>query len=266
MTSRKKPDPHTAAWITLEDNLEMVGHILLYTRQEARALEKLANSGSHKFVTIMKSVEGNDPANRDSIAKSITKLTGELKRIETKRDEIMARFDTTNMWQVVMLVTCAEAYLQDVLEAAAALDVDLMNESEQAAKYEDVISAPSLGALALELRRRWARRWLEGGGPTSWITRLTKMGARGYPPDLAKRLELIWGIRHNVVHSAGIATSDLVKRHPAAAKAVGDRIQIPMPQMTNFFTNVQAFLQPTEDYFLKRYPALQASVATKATK
>src|SRR5207247_11316116 len=121
---------------------------------------------------------------------------------------------TASLWQVVMLVTCVEAYLQDVLSAAARADPDLMSKSQQLAPYADIIAATSLDELANELRARWARGWLADGGPTRWISRFERMGARGYPDDLAARLERIWGIRHVVVHSAGVATPDSVQRHP----------------------------------------------------
>ena len=116
----------------------------------------------------------------------------------------LAQFQTTRfskedlrklmLWQVVMLVTCVEAYLQDLLAIAASIDPKLMDETQQVAPYAEVISATSLDGLASELRARWARRWLSDGGPTRWISRLKRMGARGYTDGLAPRLELIWGI------------------------------------------------------------------------
>ena len=41
------------------------------------------------------------------------------------------RLRTANHWQVVMLVTCVEAYLQDLLAAAASVGPELMSESKQ---------------------------------------------------------------------------------------------------------------------------------------
>jgi hypothetical protein len=113
-----------------------------------------------------------------------------------------------------MLVTCVEAYLHDVLSTTASVDPKLMSKSEQPVYYTDVIGAGSLDELANELRARWARGWLDDGAPTRWLSRLHAMGARGYPDDLAPRLERIWGIRHVVVHAAGVADADFVKRHP----------------------------------------------------
>ena len=82
------------------------------------------------------------------------------------------------------------------------------------------------------------------------------MGARGYPADLAPRMELIWGIRHTVVHAAGVANKDFVERHPGVVKAAGDRLRVNIGDFGSFLTTVGHFLEPTEKFFLKRYPSL----------
>jgi hypothetical protein len=140
-----------------------------------------------------------------------------------------------------------------------------MSKSEQHAPYADVIGATSLEALANDLRTRWARSWLSEGGPTRWIARLGKMGARGYPKDLGPRLERFWGIRHVVVHAAGVATADFVKRHPGAVKAAGDRVRVNHHDYKKFVEAVREFLEPTDGFFLARYPSLLA-VSAAPTK
>jgi hypothetical protein len=77
---------------------------------------------------------------------------------------MIGRVEIVTLWQVVMLVTCVEAYLQDVLSAAASVDPDLMSKSEHVARYADVVAASSLEALADSLRAQWARGWLSNGG------------------------------------------------------------------------------------------------------
>jgi hypothetical protein len=163
-----------------------------------------------------------------------------------------------------MLVTCFEAYLQDVLTAAAGVDPGLMSESEQRALYSDVIAATSVDALANELRARWARGWVRDGGPSRWIERLGKMGARGYPNDLGPRLERLWGIRHVVVHAAGVATADFVKRHPGVMKAAGNRVRVTHHDLKRFVEAVRDFINPTDAFFLARYPSLLAVSTTPA--
>jgi hypothetical protein len=106
------------------------------------------------------------------------------------------------LWQVVMLVTCVEAYLQDVLVDAATVDGQLMSKSKQVASYKNVVSATSLDELLNALRRRWARKWVSRGGPPRWIVRLGKMGVKDYPVELAPRLRFIWGLRHVIIRLA----------------------------------------------------------------
>lgn len=117
-------------------------------------------------------------------------------------------------WMPVMIVTTVEAYLIDVLAYAASIDPTLMQNSTQSASYAELTTASSLEEVMAELRYRWARNFLENGGPRSWVERLTKMGARTYSPKTAQEMETLWGIRHLIVHSAGVATTDFTRRHP----------------------------------------------------
>jgi len=87
------------------------------------------------------------------------------------------------------------------------------------------------------------------------------MGARGYPEDLGPRLERFWGIRHVVVHAAGVATAEFVKRHPGVVKAAGDRVRVNHHGFRNFVEAVRNFLAPTDAFFLARYPSMLVSTA-----
>src|SRR5579862_5237678 len=131
-----------------------------------------------------------------------------------------------------------------------------MSRSEQSVLYAEVVEAASLELLADDMRTRWARGWLNEGGPKAWISRLQKMGARGYAEDLGSRLELLWGIRHLVVHAAGIATADFVKRHSNFRAAVGQRIHFSNSDLTGFLNAVKEFVEPTEIFVLARWPSL----------
>jgi hypothetical protein len=82
------------------------------------------------------------------------------------------------------------------------------------------------------------------------------MGARGYPSNLGRRLELFWGIRHLAVHTAGIATAEFVARHPGVVKAAGDRVKVNNNYFKSFNDAVSEFVKSTEKYILARYPAM----------
>jgi hypothetical protein len=235
--------------VTLRDNLQSVRHFTALGHREALALRSAAKRQHSRMA--------KQP---DLTQKRVRRATlDSLRRFSKTLDVHIARMATTRLWQVVVLVTCVEAYLQDVLSAAVRVDPTLMAASGLQARYADVLAATSLEDLADELRARWARGWLEGGGPTRWLGELTKMGAAPYPEAVVLRLERLWGIRHVVVHRAGVADSDFVKRHPGVVAAVGERVRVSNPALLQFIEAVRDFVNPTDVYFLKRCPALLAS-------
>lgn len=152
------PAPHTRAWLTFEENLESIGHMLTLSGREADALKAQAT----RLRTFTATLSGKSLLTKPARAKVVRWLNRIVRTLKTSGD----RMQTITRWQVVMMVTCSEAYLQDVLSTAASLDPELMKNSEQRAQYADVIAATSLDALADKLRARWARNWLSDGGPT----------------------------------------------------------------------------------------------------
>jgi len=155
-------------------------------------------------------------------------------------------------WYGVMLVTVAETYLQDVLAFAAELDPSLMAKSEASARYEDVIAADSVQDLADELRARWARGFVDDGGPRRWTERLTRMGAR-FPSELGERMEPLWGARHVVIHRAGTVTRDFARRHRNLGLDAGHELILPRKFWLDVTMDVAVFQRETESYFNTRY-------------
>jgi hypothetical protein len=236
--------------MAFEQNLESISQMIKAGKREM-TLVKAAATRLHSFLP------------RDFKDKAaVEKLLRSVNRYRTTVSKYVELLGTLTLWQVVMLVTFVEAYLQDLLAAAASIDPDMMRESLQVAKYADIISATSLDELANDLRARWARNWSSDGGPTRWISRLKRMGAGGYPKNLASSLELIWGIRHVVVHAAGVASADFIKRHPGVPRQ-GERVRVPVGNLARFVRAVDSFLKPTEQFFLARYPSLDVSTSTK---
>jgi hypothetical protein len=244
------PEPHTTAYRAFERNLQGIMHMLKLSHHEM----VMVRAQAERLATGLK--KGPDLATKPARAKLVRSLKRFTKTLNTRID----RFHTLKLWQIVMLVTCVEAYLQDVLTAAAKVDPELMSRSEQRARYVDVIAATSLDALANELRARWARGRISYGGPTRWISRLEKMGARGYSTNLGPRLERFWGIRHCVVHAAGVVTSDFVKRYPEILATVGDRLRANNRDLQRLVSDIGDFIRATERFFLSRYPSMVAAV------
>jgi hypothetical protein len=160
---------------------------------------------------------------------------------------------TVREWIPVLLVTTVEAYLKDVRIYAAKVDPAIMESSEQSASYAEVIRARSIEELTEELQSRWARKFVDDGGPDRWIKRLSKMGARGYRPETGNEMEILWGVRHLIVHSRGIATPEFVRRHPEIGAKVGESILIRSAQLTQWITVVYHFVDVTDFYFVQRY-------------
>ena len=267
---------HTKAWVAFEQNLDSIMHMLALVSREDAFLK----TESTRFKSDRKRVRtqlaraktllvGKSPALAlRQLQTAAAKLTSSSERYKRSQHIWDERRGTATLWQVVMLVTCVEAYLQDLLAIAASVDPKLMDDSQQVAPYADVISATSLDELANKLRTQWARGWVGKKGPESWISRLKKMGARGYPDDLAPRLELIWEIRHVVVHAAGIATAKFVKEYPGFGATVGVpiRLSVEDERFSAFLHSAREFLEPTERYFVKRYPSLLAETVTERVK
>ena len=108
-------------------------------------------------------------------------------------------------------------------------------------------------ALKETLSPRWAKNFRNEGGPDSWIEQLIKMGARGYRPETAKEMETLWGVRHLIVHSRGVATPQFVDRHPEIGVKVGENILIRQNQIIAWIKVVYHFVDVTDFYFVQRY-------------
>jgi hypothetical protein len=154
-------------------------------------------------------------------------------------------------WYAVMLVTFAETYLQDVLADSARFDPTLMADSKQSALYDQVIAADSIQELATAMRDRWSRNFVNSGGPTSLVDRLTRMGAN-FREGLVDDLEQLWGVRHAIVHNAGRRTSELARRHPAVTYDSSQQIIVDSEQFTNYALAVIDFTSSTDMFLLGR--------------
>jgi hypothetical protein len=133
-------------------------------------------------------------------------------------------------WFVVMLVTCADAFLGDVLIEGARSSPMMMagdrNEPGQSLSYTEIANAASQAAMLETMRSRWASNATRGG-PRSWSKGIGNTRLR--PPlddGLVKVLEEAWGVRHVVVHRAGTTSTEFGDRHPDVGAAVGTQITV----------------------------------------
>jgi hypothetical protein len=241
-------EPCSSAWKTLEDNLDMVGHFLHLVNVEVDSFQRRTDEARSATEAARAAIQSRDHLEAQRLLnESSDKLSG------GGHEE---RLQTVALWIVVMLVTCVEGYLQDLLVEAAGIDKRLMNDTAQTASYNEILAATTTSELAQALRTRWARNWTNDGGPRVWIDRLDRMGVKTFAPDLAARLELIWGIRHITVHGAGVASADFVKRHPTAVAAVGDRVTVEFESLSAYWRSAFEFADAAEAFFCARYPTL----------
>jgi hypothetical protein len=66
-------------------------------------------------------------------------------------------------------------------------------------------------------------------------------------------METLWGVRHLIVHSAGVATPAFVHRHPEIGATVGESILIRSGQISAWVDVIYHFVDVTDFYFVQRY-------------
>lgn len=183
----------------------------------------------------------------DAIANELSEIV--LKPVQQLNEGLLI----LNQWIPVLLVTIVEAYLKDVRIFEAKVNPAIMESSDQSVTYGEVVRSLSINDLAEEMQSRWARNFVDDGGPARWIDKLTRMGARSYEPDTAKKMEILWGLRHVIVHSAGIATPEFVRRHPEFGASIGKNVVVRLDQILEWIKVIYDFVDITDSYFAQRY-------------
>ena len=180
------------------------------------------------------------------ILKQVTDLTGGVLLIH----EMMP----------VLFVAVVEAYLKDVLIYAAGIDSSLMDGTGQTVTYPEALNAKSLEEVLIKFRSKRARKFVDSGGPTTWIEALERWGAKGYHPKTVSHMETLWGVRHLIVHSAGIVNADFVRRHPELQAQVEKRLSVDGAQLRQWSAAMYDFVEITDQYFVRRCQKSQNSL------
>jgi len=97
-----------------------------------------------------------------------------------------------------------------------------------------------------------ARGFVDNSGPAVWIKRLESRGIAKIPKGVVDDLEQLWGVRHLVVHSAGVATREFASRRTARKPVAGEPIKVSSAQLKSWTDSVYAFVR-TVDAFYARY-------------
>jgi hypothetical protein len=242
---RQRPDPNPERTPAYHNgsgpNTDKLGHILKFSQKAVENYTAEVKTLSTGLVGL--SGPGGEQADKirtitEELLKQVTELTGGVLIVY----EMMP----------VLFVTIVEAYLKDVLIFAAGIDTSLMDRTGQTVTYQDALNAKSLEELLIELRSKWARKFVDSGGPTTWIETLEQLGARGYRPETVSQMETLWGVRHLIVHSASIVNADFVRRHPELKAQVEKRLIVNNAQIKQWSGAMYDFVDITDQYFVRR--------------
>jgi hypothetical protein len=163
-------------------------------------------------------------------------------------------------WYVVMYVTIAESFLRDALAEAAVRDASFMEHSIQSLNYSEVLNG-SVDALATSMRDRWAKKFVDSGGPSVWLQKLSRWGVRELDDGLRDTLEEMWGIRHVVVHRSGKPDEEFRRRHPGIHLSRGS-IRLASEDVARYGVAVIEFAGRTDKYLRMRCDAKNTTPAT----
>lgn len=174
----------------------------------------------------------NLPDTTESIASALAHISISIDSSKKYVDEIAALLQANTRvhpflfeWMLAMMVTFAEAYLEDALLLLTTAGPALMATKEVVVSGNDVLSIDAeLPAerrwqrLMEIMRQRWATQFLRGP-QGQWLSRLEKFGVPEYRPGLAEEMATVWKRRHAIVHARPAAQSGHVSGSIDAAKA-----------------------------------------------
>jgi hypothetical protein len=260
----------TPAFASFDSNTDKLLHLLQFIVSGVWGFrDELETKLAPEVMRIAKEIaqsgrpQGKEASDEEAI-NSAERRDDRLKRLSDTLSDVLVKpfhqfaegFLTAREWIPVLLVTTVETYLEDVLIYAAKVHPVIMESSGQTVRYAKVERARSLEQLKEELKQilppRCARNFLNDGGPDRWIKKLTKMGSRGYRRETANEMETLWGVRHLIVHSAGVATPDFVRRHPEIGVKAGESILIRSNQLRSWIEVIYHFVEVTDFYFVQR--------------
>jgi hypothetical protein len=210
----------------------------------------------HRLFMVVEEDLFNREREAERLARKVQKrLPGSTQSFERIYRDVSKTIDFVQRWCIVMVVTAAETYLQDALAYCALVDPSIMSDVAQVASYNEVLGAQSTQDLAGLLRLRWARNFVDKGGPATWIERLQRMGARPFRSALGADLEKIWGIRHVVVHRAGVVTHDFAQRYPEFEAEPSQLLHLDMPVVFEASDRIEEFARHTDSLISGRAQA-----------
>lgn len=157
---------------------------------------------------------------------------------------------------LVMLVASLEAYLRDLLTFAAQQDSSLLTKHPVEIAYEskEVAGWTSIDTVRAALPELWAKEWLRRRpSPGAMVSGLRKLGVEAINDDVVAAFDIVLGIRHLIVHTAGTVDDAFLSKHPGTPQKKGEKIIVGEPGIWSAATAVFDLFAPTEDSFARRF-------------
>lgn len=152
----------------------------------------LVNSSTEHIIKRVGTIQAAgavDQPKVNSITAELQEISLAFKPLTASINNLVALVKSTSFlhsWMIVMLVTFAEAYIEDAFK--------LLLSSGLAG-----VSLPE--PIIDDMKRQWIRDILRRGKPHQWITELEKFGVSGYEIGMGDKLSVLWTRRHKLVHS-----------------------------------------------------------------
>lgn len=193
------------------------------TRQAAESVPVI-NSNVAKLIARVSAVpiaeRSQAQGKIDSITadlQQISKLMAPLQQAVSQITDLIRSNAFLHTWMIVMLVTFAEAYIEDALNILISSGLCRT-------------SLPS--DISEEMKKKWVRDILRAGKPTQWIKAFEQFGATGYDSKIPDQLTLLWKRRHTIVHSAS----------PASNTAITNEVFKAIVMVNGFVKTTDAFI------------------------
>jgi hypothetical protein len=195
-------------------------------------------------------------SNLDAFSSNLDALKGNIDEVCTTLQANVKVHPFLYDWVLVMMVTFAEAYLENAL-------LLLITAYPEWMKTKDPVKLSGADVLAIGatpdtekrwqelmalLRKRWVKQFLRNS-PEVWIKRLKKRGALGYRKDLAEKMKTVWVRRHAIVHAPPAAQSAQVTGLSGSAVS---KLKQSLIEFSDAIRVIDSFVHTTDAFIFAR--------------
>jgi len=160
--------PRTPVYATFDSNTDKLLHLLQFkVRGSEHFVEELKRVIDPKVTALCTEIAQPRSSSSSLPASQPTEIEQRLSSdVVAPIHEFVNGWLTLNQWLPVIIVTIVETYLKDVRVFQAQIDPAAMESSDQKVTYAEVLQAQSINDLLIEMQGRWAKNFVDDGGPT----------------------------------------------------------------------------------------------------